>query len=333
MLGMAARRAKKPSLEERLRALSEVRSDPAAPERIVQLRSALADRECFLVARAAALAGELQLGGLARDLEQALERWMAPDARRDPGCRAKVALVRALGELDRHPVEPLSVGMRLVQMEPGFGGPTDTAAELRAVCAMGVARSGASDAALRIVPLLLDASPLARGGAVDALGACGQLEAEGLLRFKALLGDEEPEVVSTCLASLLLLAPARSLAFVEELLEGRDAELRAAAILALGDCRLDAAADLLIGRFEQLVPEDRRLALVALVASRRDRALDFALSELRSATDGRAADALRALGALRHDARLRERVDAALAERGPDRELARIHREEFGASD
>jgi HEAT repeat protein len=305
-------------LEQRLRALDEIRNDPSAPESAERLRQALAARESFLVARAAALAAELQLAGLAPDLEASLARWMAPDPKRDPVCRAKVALVRALGDLERHPVELLAAGMRLVQMEPGFGGPTDTAAELRAVCALGLARSGARDAALRIVPLLLDASPLARRGAVDALGACGQLEAEGLLRFKALLGDEEPEVISTCLASLLLLAPARSLAFVEALLEARDAELRGAAILALGDSRLEAAADLLVGRFEQFAPDERRLALLALVASRCDRALEFALSEVRGASDGRAADALEALEPLRQDARMRERIDAAVAERESD---------------
>ncbi len=329
---MAMRRAAKPGLEERLRALDEARGDPSSAAARERLRTALAARECFLVARAAALAAELQLTELARDLEAALEHWMTPDPKRDPGCRAKVALARALAELDRHPVELLATGMRLVQLEPSFGKSVDTAPELRAVCAMGIARSGAGDAALRIVPLLLDTSPLARRGAVDALGACGQLEAEGLLRFKALLGDEEPEVVSTCLASLLLLAPARSLGFVEELVASPDPDTRAAAILALGDSRLEAAADVLVRRFEPLAPEDRRLALLALVASRRDRALELVLSEVRAATDGRAADALRALAALRGDARMRERVDAALAERGPDRELARIHREEFASS-
>ena len=330
---MAARRAGKSSLEDRLRALSQVRTAPGSPESLELLREALAARESFLVARAAELAAELSVAGLARDLETALERWMVPDPKRDPSCRAKVALVRALDELGRHPVELLTAGTRLVQMEPGFGEPTDTAAELRASCAMGLARSGAGDAALRIVPLLLDAIPLARRGAVDALGASGQPEAEGVLRFKALLGDEEPEVIATCLESLLLLAPARSLGFVAPLLDGPDSDLRGSAILALGDCRLDAAADLLIGRFEQLAPDDRRLALLALVASRRDRALELVLSEVRAGSDGRAADALRALASLRHDARLRERVDEALAARGPDRELARLHREEFGSSD
>lgn len=329
---MTARRTRRPRLEDQVRELDAIRSHASSAASAELLRSALAARESFLVARAAAFAAELQLSELGADLEAALERWLVPDAKRDPGCRAKVALAHALGELDRHPVELLTTGMRLVQMEPSFGRPVDTAPELRAVCAMGLARSGAGDAALRIVPLLLDESPLARSGAVDALGASGQLEAEGLLRFKALLGDEEPEVVSTCLASLLLLVPARSLVFVAELLDAPDAELRGAAIAALGDSRLEAAADLLVSRFESLAPDDRRLALLALVASRRDRALDFALSEIRSSSDARAADALRALAALRYDAHLRERIDEALAARRPDRELARLHREEFGSS-
>ena len=329
---MSARRAKKASLEDRLRALAEIRNDPSAPETAERLRGALAASESFLVARAAALTAELQLGSLAPDLERSFEHWLVPDAKRDPGCRAKVALARALHDLDRHPVDLFTTGMRLIQKEPGFGEPTDTADELRAVCAMGMAGSGQADAALRILPLLLDASPLARRGAADALGACGQLEAEGVLRFKALLGDEEPDVLSTCLTSLLLLAPARSLAFVESILEAPDPDVRGAAILALGDSRLEAAAALLIDRFEQLAPEERRLALLALIASRRDGALDFVLSEVRAAEEQRAGDALRALAPLRHDPRLRERVAAALAHRGPERGLARIHREEFGGS-
>jgi HEAT repeat protein len=154
-----------------------------------------------------------------------------------------------------------------------------------------------------------------------------------VLRFKALLGDEEPEVISTCLTSLLLLAPARSLAFAESFLEAPDPEERGAAILALGDCRLEAAAALLVSRFEQLAPEERRLALLALVASRRENALDFVLSEVRTAGEPRAGEALRALASLRHDLRLRERVAAALAHRGPERALAQIHREQFGDPD
>ena len=42
------------------------------------------------------------------------------------------------------------------------------------------------------------------------------------------------------------------------------------------------------------------------------------LSEVRGATDGRAADALEALDPLRHDPRVRARVDAAVAERESD---------------
>jgi hypothetical protein len=127
---MSARRAKKASLEDRLRALGEVRTDPSAPETAERLREALAARESFLVARAAALAGELQLSSLAPDLEKSLEHWLVPDPKRDPGCRAKVALARALNDLDRHPVELFTAGMRLIQREPGFGAPSDTADEL-----------------------------------------------------------------------------------------------------------------------------------------------------------------------------------------------------------
>ncbi|MGH7338108.1 MAG: hypothetical protein ACREI7_11040, partial [Myxococcota bacterium] len=62
----------------------------------------------------------------------------------------------------------------------------------------------------------------------------------------------------------------------------------------------------------------------------RDRALDFVVDEIRTAGEQRAGDALRALAALRHEPPVRERVTAALAHRGPERALARIHREEFG---
>ena len=50
-----------------------------------------------------------------------------------------IAIARALFALDYDGEGLYLAGMRHVQMEPGWGGSSDTAVELRGMCAMGLA--------------------------------------------------------------------------------------------------------------------------------------------------------------------------------------------------
>ena len=72
---------------------------------------------------------------LASELAPAFVRLCERATDRDPGCRAKIAIARALRALDAWEDEVFVRGISLVQQEPVWGGKEDTAAELRAECA------------------------------------------------------------------------------------------------------------------------------------------------------------------------------------------------------
>src|SRR6185503_10592117 len=104
-------------------------------------------------------------------------------------------------------------GIRHVQHEPTWGGRSDTAAPLRALCGLGLVQVGSPDAVTELAVLLADKEADARIGAASALGHCGPT-ATPLLRFKVLTGDEEPSVIAECLNALMAISPSVSFEFV-----------------------------------------------------------------------------------------------------------------------
>lgn len=318
-------------VEERLRELGELRDDPDAPATLAALADGLADRRNLVVAKAARMAAELGKDELASELTAAFDRF--PDAAADPGCHAKTAIAKALVELDHAATALFRRGLRLVQMEGAYGGPVDVAIELRANCAIGLVNSGHPDAVVELVPLLLDPGLPARLAAAQGIGATGRTEAEAVLRLKALTGDEEPEVLTECLAGLLRLAPERSLEFIEPFLASAGplaGARREAAILALGESRLEEAVPVLRREWGRSHDADsRRTVLLALVTSRSEGALDFLLSLVSEGEPREAREALSALAIHRHDGRIRERVEAAVAKSKSRSELARHLEREF----
>ena len=93
---------------------------------------------------------------------------------------------------------------------------------------MGLAQTHHPDAPYEIVKLLADPEPGARAGAARAIGTLPGEAAALLLRFKALIGDRESDVLAECFASLLIVDPERSLGFVADFADG-DEELAEAA--------------------------------------------------------------------------------------------------------
>lgn len=329
-------RGRQPGLEERLDALAALRRTPEAPGTAEKLRQALADPSHLLAGKAAQLAGELGLEDLAEDLTAAFNRFLENPAETDKGCIAKTAVVKALLELEEPAVEVFLRGIRHVQMEPAWGGSVDTAIELRANSALGLAGTGSPRKIAELAPLLLDPGLPVRLAAAQAIASTGRAEAEPVLRLKVLMGDEEPEALAECLVGLLHLAPEPSLAFVEPFLDAPgasdlDSARREAAVLALGESRLEAAVPLLCRHWERVADrESRRLVLLALVASRRDAALEFLLSLVAQSPPRVAAEVLRALAVYRHDERIRGQIEEAV-EKNPDREELRPRlKEELG---
>ena len=113
-----------------------------------------------------------------------------------------MAIACALFNFDYDSAELYLSGVRHVQTEPVWGGSSDTAAELRAICAMGLANTRFPGKLRALVDLLVDREWQARAGAARALAATGCEAALLLLRSKALSGDCE-EVLSDCFGGLL----------------------------------------------------------------------------------------------------------------------------------
>src|SRR5947199_34262 len=115
----------KRKFEAQLAALDALRQLP--PEaRLVPLRKALTNGNNFIVAKAADLAREFQLTQLTPDLLTAFDRFFNDAGKTDPQCWAKNALSRALAAMEHQDEEIFLRGMRHIQMEPVWGGQSDT---------------------------------------------------------------------------------------------------------------------------------------------------------------------------------------------------------------
>lgn len=322
-----ARRASAAEVESLLAGLCADASDQ-------QLRQALAHRHYRPVARAAELAGEGLRYALESDLAAALRRFIQRDHKQDPGCIAKGALARALVALDCTDIALLREGIRFRQLEPVWGGSMDTAADLRASCAMGLAASADPDVLRDLVDLLADPEHVARAGAVRAIGCTAPTAAEAVLRTKMLLGDAESEVIGECFRVLLALAPDAAPAFVARWLGagpvagiGADAaELAELAALALGESRLDGAVALLRAAWEAepLRGPRQHVLLRAAALARSEVAFDWLIGLAEGADPATAQRVVESLSIYRHHAQLAERLRARLEVRADQGLLAQF---------
>ena len=316
---------------ESLRALRGA-DDPALVQ--VQLGKALADRNNYFVARAAALVAELRCEALIPDLLAAFDRFFVDPVKSDPQCLAKSAIAEALKQLEQRGPEPYRRGIEHFQFEPTFGGSADTAAGLRATCALALADSLLPDLEIlaHLADALADPEKEVRINSAIALNNLGRLEGALLLRLKALSGDAEPDVLGHCFTSLLNLAP-NGVAFISRFLESRNGDVRLEAASALAQCRDVEAIQVLKEFWKQplLSVEERRALLINLGASPLPEAADFLVGIVASEAPTLAASAIAALGSSRFRTQLAARVAESVATRD-DPILIRAFEESFGAA-
>jgi HEAT repeat protein len=286
------------------------------------LKQFLGDKSPHVVARAAKQIGDRGFSDLEPEIEANFDRFITDPTKTDKGCVAKTAIVKSLVELERGSAEIYLRGLHHVQMEPGFGGPVDTAVELRSYSAMGLATTNYTGKVLELVTALTDPESPVRRAAVQALGSVGGVEIEPVLRLKALQGDPEPQIVSEALEVLLVVAPGRSLPFVKGFLDSNEDELARAAALALGAARCEEGFDLLKARLDGFVgPELTRTLLLSISMLRREQPMEFLLEQLEKASGWRAEGALHALAIHRHDESIQERVKTRLDARMDSKRL------------
>jgi hypothetical protein len=326
--------APRKTTEEKLDDLDLVPSEKDRAAVGARLVAALGDKHFSVAAKAAKLAASGLHYDLCAPLAAAYRRLTDKRVKNDPNCIAKKAILRALVELDYADVEFFEACLRYKQMEPVWGGTVDTAAELRSAAAMGLVASGYSRALVAVVPLLHDAEPDARLGAVRAIACANPREAELLLRAKVVGGDAEPAVLGECFEALLHIEPDESLAFVAGYLTHAEDALREVAAIALGGSRLDGAFAHLKNAWDDplLSAEFRNALLRAAALHRSEAAFDWLISLAADGGKRIVSEVIEALTLYRQNKKLAARLEAALAERG-DAALEKQFRERWQRGD
>jgi hypothetical protein len=296
------------------------------------VRKALADRNNYVVAKAAAIVAERYATDAVPELLAAYDRFFKDAAATDPLVTAKGAIALALKELDYREPGPFLRGIVHVQLEPVWGKLEDHAGPLRVACAHALAAcdmDGVQRLAL-LVDRLADDDAAVRREAVRAVGGLGGHEAVLLLRLKALTGDAAADVLGECFAALLDLEPDAAVAFVERFLEKPASDdVAVEAIAALAASRIPAAFALVRRCYAGAIALDRRRAIVlSCAASPLPEAAEFLLTVLGDEGEALAVEALTALAAGRHRNDIRERAGDIVERRGR-KELRAAYAREF----
>ena len=290
-------------------------------ETIEHLRKALAHRNNFLVSKAAKLVADAELHALLPDALAAFDHFFVDAAKTDPKCWAKNALAKTLVKLEHRQKDAYLRGLRHRQLEASWGPPVDSAAALRGTCAHALVDCpGISDADLLTILLepLTDADKTVRMEAARAIGQVGGVSAALILRLRALLGSDEPEVLGAVYSALLSLEGAQAIPLVGGYLkEGGD--LAAEAAFALADMRTPEALAALIERLRAGADAWFGAVLLSAIAlTRLPAAIDFLLALI--ARDAREApQVIEAIGRTAPNAELRARVQRAVEQTGSQR--------------
>jgi HEAT repeat protein len=316
--------AKSRKLEELQTRLNEIRSqmavEPLSEAALQELQQILTSKFAVAIAQAARMIRDADLSATTRPvlidaLVSAFNRLMQNPANTDPNCLGKKAIADTLYRLEYSEAELFLTGIRHVQMEPVWGGQSDTAPGLRAVCALGLVRLNYSETMSELADLLADPEPEARIGAARAIAYSENPQGVPLLRLKVQLGDDAP-ILSECFAALLRLAPASSLPLVERSLHSPNPQISEMAALALGESRLPAALPLLRQWWQQnRDPELRQTGLLAIAMLRQPEAIEFLLTLISQPNPQDAEAAAVALGIYSDDRELMARMQALLAAR------------------
>lgn len=299
--------------ETELAAIDALKSAPIDAAAIDHLRKSLAHRNNFVVSKSAKLIVENQLSALLPDVLAAYRRFFNDAVKTDPQCWAKNKLVKALIKLEHRGKDEYLRGLRHHQHEPVWGGQSDTAGTLRGECAHGLVNCpGLSDHELLtiLLDLFADADKAVRIEAARAIGNVGGPSAVLLLRLRALLGRDEPEVLGACYSALLSLEGQHAISFVARFLEAGD-DASGEAAFALAETRSAEALEALIARRRgDSDPWFASVLLSAIALCRLPAALEY-LAGIVERDEFEAAAAIEAIGRTAPTPETRERVERA----------------------
>ena len=274
----------KRSFEEQIAALDSLRQQ--APEACAEpLRKALEHRNNFVVAKAADLARVFQLLQLIPELLTAFERFFDNPVKTDPQCWAKNALSRTLAAFEHQDAAVFLRGMRHIQLEPVWGGSSDTAGTLRATCALALVQCRSllePDLLAHLVELFADKDKSVRIEAARAIEQVGSPSAALLLRLRAVLGADEPEVLGACYSGILRIEGASAIPWISRFLASSD-DPAAEAALAIAGTHSAQGFNILRERFaEEADLWFRSVLLSAIALTRQDDAIEFLIDLVSS---------------------------------------------------
>jgi HEAT repeat protein len=280
---------KSKKVEDRLRGV-KLAERLSEPERQSALLKLMCDRVNYVAATAAEVLGRLGDWNSGRPMQERF-LWLSEDGpKRDAGCHIRSHIAYAFGRLEYTPgSEALRIGLKTVQIEAVGGVPFDTAASLRANCAVSLAFLRDPHAVRDIAPLLFDTGenkidrivkpvgiakrilPEVRKKMAQALGATGDPAAAIPLRIKlAFPGDEAAEVLQECMHALVSLEVDDALDVLRPYLQHHDSHLCAYAALMIAQVDSPEVPDLLKETIENLYGDPLRAVILGLSSHRSD---------------------------------------------------------------
>jgi hypothetical protein len=274
----------KKAFEQQIAALDSLRQ-AEGPEQLQGLQKALGNRNNFIVGKAADLVREVRLTKLADELTAAFDRFFENPEKKDPQCWAKNAIARALAAFEHQEASVFLRGMHHIQMEPVWGGQSDTAGTLRATCALALVQCrslGETDLLAYLLELAADKDKSVRLEVMRAIEQVGSPAASLLLRLRAVLGADEPEVLGACYGGILRLEGVRAIPWVAGFLASAD-DTAGEAALAIAATHSPEGFDALRERFGDAKDSWwRSVLLSAMALTRLDAAMEFLLDLVRT---------------------------------------------------
>ena len=261
------------------------------------LRKALQNRNNYLVSKAAKLTADLSLTELIPDLATVFARFIDNPIKTDPQCWAKNAIAKALASLEYQEHELFLQGMRHIQLEPVWGGTSDTAGNLRGTCALALVQCrdlNSTRLLSLLTELFADKELPVRVNAARAVEQIGSDAAMLLLRLRAELASDEPELLGACYSGVLHLEGPSAIPWAARFLSHQD-DASAEAAIAIAETRTPEAFTTLKESFARSRDPWFRTALLSAIAlTRQDEAYNWLLTLIES-DDGDTKDAHEAL--------------------------------------
>jgi hypothetical protein len=274
----------KKAFEAQLAALDSLREQPEGA-REAPLRKALGHRNNFIVAKAADLAREFGETNLTADLLIAFDRFFENPGKSDPKCWAKNAIARALAAFEVQDANVYLRGMHHIQMEAVWGGRSDTAGTLRSTCAFALVQCRSlneADLLGHLVDLFADSEKTVRTEVGRAIEQVGSNAASLLLRLRAVLGKDEPEVLGACYNGVLRIEGPGAIPWVSRFLAAADGAAAEAALAIAGTHSPEAFPALQESLDNASDPCFRSVIVSAIVLTRQETAMEFLFELVRT---------------------------------------------------